>query len=247
MTTQPTTYPKAKDQAELAENFKNILERIRLACEKSGREPNSVKLLPVTKTVDESILRMAYDLGFDRFAENKVQEVSRKCESMADLAIDWVVIGHLQSNKVKYVARFASEFQALDSVKIAEKLEQRLAIENRTLDVLIQVNTSGEESKFGLAPEEVADFIEQIKHLKHIKVKGLMTLANIASSASEQTEVRACFVLLRELRDKLQTNLPENMSLDELSMGMSGDFEIAIEEGATIVRVGQALFGSRTN
>lgn len=235
-------YHKAETIEELSANFTDIEKRIQLACQRSSRKVDSVRLLPVTKTVDEKVMRMAFKLGFNYFGENKVQEALEKTEAMIDLPIEWSVIGHLQTNKVKYVARFATEFQALDSLKVAQKLQERLETEDRSMNVLIQVNTSNGESKYGLHPSQVGQFIEQIKDFDRLHVKGLMTLALLSNNTEK---VRDCFILLRELRDKLKRNLPSHMSMNELSMGMSGDFEMAIEEGATIVRIGQALFGAR--
>ncbi len=241
MLTKPH-YAKAETIEELAANFAEVENRIRAACRRAGRPEQSVRLLPVTKTVDERRLRMAYELGYRHFGENKVQEAWGKAEAMADLPIEWSIIGHLQTNKIKYVARFAAEFQALDSLRVAEQLDNRLQQEGRELDVLVQVNTSGEESKYGLPPQEVVPFVQQLVPFTRLKIKGLMTLALLSS---ERGKVRNCFVLLRTLRDELRRKLPAGMSMDELSMGMSGDFEIAIEEGATVVRVGQAIFGAR--
>jgi pyridoxal phosphate enzyme (YggS family) len=172
-----------------------------------------------------------------------VQEAQRKWEAMTDLQdLQWSVIGHLQTNKAKQVARFASEFQALDSLRVAEALDRRLRIEGRQMDVFVQVNTSGEASKYGLAPDDVAAFLEAMPAFPTLRVRGLMTLALFSADA---VRVRPCFVRLRELRDRLRHCAPDGVSLQELSMGMSGDFEIAIEEGATVVRVGQAIFGAR--
>ena len=241
MITKPL-YQRAETIEELSANFADITNRIEQACQRANRSVDSVRLLPVTKTVDDKMLRMAFELGFHYFGENKVQEALEKFDLMNDLSIEWSIIGHLQTNKVKYVARFATEFQALDSLKIAEKLQERLALEDRTMTVLIQVNTSNEDSKYGLYPTEVAEFIEQIKSFDRLQVKGLMTLALLSNNTEK---VRDCFILLRELRDTLREDLPSHMSMDELSMGMSGDFETAIEEGATIVRIGQAIFGAR--
>ena len=142
----------------------------------------------------------------------------------------WSVIGHLQTNKAKVVARFASEFQALDSLRVAEALDRRLQAEGRSLDVFVQVNTSGEPSKYGLPPEEAAAFVRAMPAFTALRVRGLMTLALFSSEA---VRVRQCFVLLRGLREQLRQDAPAGIALDELSMGMSGDFEIAIEEGAT--------------
>src|SRR5256885_1532764 len=156
--------------------------------------------------------------------------------------LQWSVIGHLQTNKARLVARFASEFQALDNLRVAEALDRRLQAEGRALDVFVQVNTSGEASKYGLPPDEVQGFVQALPAFSALRVRGLMTLALFSSEAER---VRQCFVLLRRLRDQLRQSAPAGISLDELSMGMSGDFEIAIEEGATVVRVGQAIFGAR--
>lgn len=199
-------------------------------------------MLPVSKTIDAARIRLAYAAGCRQLGENKVQEAHRKWEELADLTdLQWSVIGHLQTNKAKLVARFATEFQALDSLRVAEALERRLQAEGRGLDVFVQVNTSGEASKYGLAPEEVPAFLRELPAFPALKVRGLMTLALFSSEAER---VRDCFVLLRNLRDQLRQDVPGS-ALDELSMGMSGDFEIAIEEGATVVRVGQAIFGAR--
>lgn len=235
-------YPKATSREELQHNFAAIEERIAAACAAAGRPRESVRLLPVSKTVPEEVLRWAYALGQRQFGENKVQEALAKSQALADLDVHWAVIGHLQSNKVKYVARFAGEFQALDSLAIAEQLNQRLGENGRRLSVLVQINSSGEESKYGLRPEQAAQFLEQLAPLEHLQVRGLMTLALLSENSDS---VRRCFALMRELAERLRPNLPDRMALDELSMGMSGDFEMAIAEGATTVRVGQAIFGAR--
>lgn len=230
-------------QKVLEGNLAAIKERIRVACERAGRAPNSVRLLPVSKTKGNVVLRMAYAAGVREFGENKVQEAKQKAEELTDLTdARWCVIGHLQTNKAKYVARFAHEFQALDNLRVAEELDRRLQQEGRSLDVFVQVNSSNEPQKFGLPPAEVAAFIQQLPNYSALNVKGLMTLAEFSSS---DERVRACFVRMRELQAQLKENLPAGISLDELSMGMSGDFEMAIEEGSTVVRVGQAIFGPR--
>jgi len=234
-------------QAESIENFRHNLAavqaRIAAACRRTGRDPASVRLLPVSKTKPEARLRLAYAAGCRWFGENKPQEACQKWEAMRDLDdVRWSVIGHLQTNKVKLVARFASEFQALDSLRVAEALERRLQAEGRGLDVFVQVNTSGEASKYGLPPDEVAAFLRELPAFSALRVRGLMTLALLSTEADR---VRQCFVRLRELRNRLRQTAPNRIELDELSMGMSGDYEIAVEEGATVVRVGQAIFGAR--
>lgn len=234
-------YPKAISIEDLRDNFEKIENKIELACQRSGRKRSEIRLLPVTKTVEETQLRWAHQLGYSSFGENKVQEALHKWEILNDLTIRWAVIGHLQSNKIKYLAKFASEFQALDSLSIAEQLNKKLEENNRDLDVFIQINTSGESSKYGLKPDEAESFVSQLHPFPRLKIKGFMTLALLSE---ESARVRDCFVLLRNIRDRLSTHFPE-MELNELSMGMSGDFELAIAEGATIIRIGQALFGAR--
>jgi len=228
----------------LRHNLDAIRQRMAAACKRSGRELSSVRLLPVSKTVSAERLRLAYAAGCRELGENKVQEAYGKWQEMSNLSdLRWSVIGHLQTNKARQVARFASEFQALDSLRLAEELDRRLQAEGRSLDVLVQVNTSAEPSKYGLAPEDVSAFMQQLPAFSSLKVRGLMTLALFSD---DHVRVRECFVRLRELRDCLRQEAPTAIELDQLSMGMSGDFELAIEEGATIIRVGQAIFGPRT-
>jgi len=236
-------YPEAASVEDFRRNIADVQARIEAACQRAGRDPASVRLLPVSKTKPESSLRLAHAAGCRMLGENKLQEAYRKWEAMQDLTdLHWSVIGHLQTNKAKLVARFASEFQALDSLRVAEALDRRLQMEGRVLDVFVQVNTSGEVSKYGLSPEDVAAFVQELPAFSALRVRGLMTLALFSSEAER---VRQCFILLRNLRDQLRQAAPAGIALDELSMGMSGDFEIAIEEGATVVRVGQAIFGAR--
>lgn len=236
-------YPEATTVEDFARNLTAVQLRIAAACRRVGRDPAEVRLLPVSKTKPEASLRLAYAAGCRTLGENKVQEAHQKWEAMQDLTdLHWSVIGHLQTNKAKLVARFATEFQALDSLRLAEALDRRLQIEGRSLDVFVQVNTSGEASKYGLAPADVATFVQALPSFSALRVRGLMTLALFSSEAER---VRQCFVLLRTLRDQLRQSVPASISLSELSMGMSGDYEIAIEEGATVIRVGQAIFGAR--
>lgn len=220
-------------------NLARVEGRIAQACQRAGRDRASVRLLPITKTVPANVLRYAFAAGIRPFGENKIQEATRKRNSLDDLAIEWIIVGHLQSNKVKYLTRFAREFHALDSLKLAELINARLEREDRFLDVYIQVNTSGEESKFGLDPGALLPFIEALERFPRLRPRGLMTLALFSS---DMNKVRPCFRLLRGLRDAA---VKINDEVVELSMGMSGDFEEAIEEGATVVRVGQTIFGKR--
>lgn len=220
-------------------NLASVKQRIAGACQRAGRDYASVRLLPITKTVPVHILRFAFAAGIRSFGENKIQEAQAKREALADLPIDWSIVGHLQTNKVKYLTRFAAEFHALDSLQLADLFNKRLEREGRFLDVYVQVNTSGEESKYGLHPDALVSFIETLDQFPYLKPRGLMTLARFSS---DMEKVRPCFRLLRQLRDEA---VKRNAAVAELSMGMSGDFEVAIEEGADVVRVGQVIFGKR--
>ena len=183
----------------------------------------------------------AYDAGYRRFGENKVQEASAKAEALSDVRdIEWALIGHLQTNKAKDVARFASEFQALDSLRVAKELDKRLQNEGRRLEVLVQVNSSDEDQKFGLPASEVAAFAQELRAFDALDVRGLMTLALFTE---DHTRVAACFTVMQQVQRELRDT--DGGGWEELSMGMSGDFELAIEHGATCVRVGQAIFGDR--
>ncbi len=220
----------------------DIQSRMAQACQRAGRDPSEVTLLPVSKTFGESEIRDAVSLGFKRFGENRTQEIVQKGPLLSDCGIEWVIIGHLQTNKAKEVARWASEVQSLDRLDLAQALDRRLQMEGRAIDVLVQVKTSPEETKSGLEPSQLADFLRALSGIATLRVKGLMTMAILSE---DKEAVRACFRQLRQLRDDmLALNIP-NVSLDCLSMGMSGDFEIAIEEGSTEIRVGTAIFGAR--
>lgn len=226
--------------AELSRNLAAVRARMEAACHRAGRNPSDVRLLAVSKTVPAERLRDAVAAGFRDFGENKVQEASEKAAALADVpGLRWSMIGHLQSNKARDVVGFASDFHALDSIRLAEALDRRLRLTDRSLDVYVEVNTSGEPSKFGVPPGQVAELVAELPRFDRLRVVGLMTLA---VNSTDERAVRACFVRLRDLRDELRAVTP---GLTELSMGMSGDFELAIEEGATVVRVGQALFGAR--
>jgi pyridoxal phosphate enzyme (YggS family) len=237
-------WPDATSVDDFRRNLAAVHARIAAACLRVGRHPADVRLLAVSKTRPAGTVRLCYAAGCRDLGENKPQEAFRKWEATTDLAdLRWSVIGHLQTNKAKLVARFAHEFHALDSVRVAEALDRRLQTVGRGLDVWVQVNTSGEPSKFGLPPDDVAAFLRRLPAFAALRVRGLMTLALLSAEAAR---VRRCFVSLRRLRDRLRDALPSGTALDELSMGMSGDFEIAVEEGATVVRVGQAIFGARS-
>ncbi|MFS3128539.1 YggS family pyridoxal phosphate-dependent enzyme [Nocardioides sp. Bht2] len=241
--TSAQRYPTARTVEEFAANLARVRSRIDRAARRAGRSPDSVRLLPVSKTVPEERVRIAVAAGMRTLGENKVQEATRKHRNLAELPIEWSIIGHLQTNKARDVAAYAHEFQALDSLRVAEALDRRLQAAGRAIDVFVQVNTSAEQQKFGLAPDELPGFLRALPTYSSLRVRGLMTLAVFSD---DETRVRPCFALLRSLRNQAREADPDLIGSGELSMGMSGDYELAIEEGATVVRVGQAIFGART-
>ncbi|MCB0435367.1 MAG: YggS family pyridoxal phosphate-dependent enzyme [Mangrovimonas sp.] len=228
---------------EIIRNLDQITLRILSACEKAGRNPNEVRLLLATKTVSAERIKIALNAGHTLIAENKVQELKEKFEALKEIPHINHFIGHLQTNKIKDILKYnVSCIQSLDRIDLAEKLHQRLQTENKTIEVLIQVNTSNEESKFGINPDNVIELVKQVAELETLKIKGLMT---IGLFSAETEKVRNCFQLLRYIQQQIIALKIPNIEMKELSMGMSGDLETAIEEGATIIRVGTAIFGQR--
>ncbi len=230
------------DMRTLHQQLSAVEHRITEACERAGRERNDVRLLPVSKTVAAERLRHVYALGYRWLGENKVQEAMDKAEAMADLDVAWCVIGHLQTNKARHVAQFAAELHSLDSLKLARELDRRLQKADRRLRVLVQVNTSNEDNKSGVMPDDVMALLRELPACDALEVAGFMTLA---MASDDETAVRGCFRRLRQVQERARQDAPAGLHFDELSMGMSGDFEWAIDEGATLVRVGSAIFGAR--
>jgi pyridoxal phosphate enzyme (YggS family) len=237
----PGTVPP--DEADLIrERLAAVRERIRAATEQAGREPGSVRLLLATKTVPPEKIRVAIEAGADLVGENRVQEVRPKFEALADLEYERHFIGHLQSNKVNALVPYVGCIESLDRLSLADRLQKRLEREDETREVLIQVNTSGEESKFGIEPEQAVGFVREVASRDALRIRGLMTIGLFA----EDPEVsRPSLAALRETAERIRSESIEGVEMTELSMGMSGDLEVAIEEGATIVRVGSAVFGER--
>lgn len=229
------------DADRIRANITAVRERMASACERAGREPDSVRLLLATKTVEPDRIRVAIEAGETLVAENRVQEVRPKFEALEDLEYERHFIGHLQSNKVNALVPYISCLQTLDRLSLARKLQNRLEREGETLEVLIQVNTSGEQTKAGLDPDEVEPFIRTIAGLDALKIRGLMTIGLNA----EPEVARPSLTGLREIADRIREENIEGVEMTELSMGMTGDLEVAIEEGSTIVRVGSAIFGAR--
>lgn len=226
----------------IKENLKEVHKRINAACLKYNRDPQTVKLLLATKNVSAENIKIALSAGESLIAENKIQELKEKYDSLKDLNIETHFIGHLQSNKIKDVIKYVSCIQSIDRIELAEKLDKRLQFENKTMDVLLQFNTSNEESKFGMSPENAVSFAKAISNFQTIRVKGLMT---IGLFSSEDEKVRKCFQLLKQIQKQIiELDLP-NVKMYVLSMGMSNDLEVAIEEGSTMLRIGTAIFGKR--
>ncbi len=219
----------------LADNYKKLLGNIETAAARAGRDPQDIQLIAVTKYVGLNEVKEAAKVGIKDFGENRVQEADEKIKQFPGL--NWHFIGHLQSNKAKDVLPYYTMIHSLDRLSLAKALQRCGERFNLTANVLVQVNTSGEESKFGLAPDEFPRFLEKIKSYDRLRVRGLMTMAPFYD---DPEAVRPFFRELRYLRDQYSSN---EFDLEHLSMGMTNDYMIAIEEGATIIRVGSALFG----
>lgn len=225
----------------LRENFRQVEENIRRACGRAGRDPRDVTLIAVSKTKPVELLREAYDLGTRVFGENKVQEIVEKYEALPK-DIHWHMIGHLQRNKVKYIIDKVDLIHSVDSVRLAETIEKEAAKHDLTANILLEVNVAEEESKFGLKVDEVEQVVDEIAKFSHIKVCGLMTIAPFVENSEEN---RPYFRRLRNLSVDIGGKNVDNVTMSILSMGMTNDYEVAVEEGATMVRVGTGLFGAR--
>jgi PLP dependent protein len=236
----PEPVPEAAE--EIRANLAAVNRRIDAACIASGRDRTEVRLLLATKTVEPARVRVAIEAGAALVGENRVQEVRPKFEALADLEYERHFIGHLQSNKINALVPYVSCVQSLDRLSLAKKLQTRLEREGETRDVLLQVNTSGEDSKFGMDPEALAGFATEVSRMDALRIRGLMTIGLFTVDVEL---ARPSLRQLRQLGDQVRQLNLERATMDELSMGMSGDLEVAIEEGATIVRVGSAVFGSR--
>ena len=228
----------------VTENLRIVEEKIQNACKRSGRKREDVTLIAVSKTKPAAMIREAYDAGIRVFGENKVQELTEKYEELPS-DIRWHMIGHLQRNKVKYIVDKVTMIHSLDRLELAKEIEKRAANINRVIPCLLQVNIGEDDNKFGMAAEDTLDFCKAMADYPHIQVRGLMTIGPLV----DREEMRPIFRALRELRDDLAkkvANLGLNhIIMQELSMGMSNDYDIAVEEGATMVRVGSKLFGAR--
>ena len=225
----------------LKENLEEVEEKIAKACERAGRAREEVTLIAVSKTKPVEMLQEIYDEGIRDFGENKVQELTEKYEVMPK-DMKWHMIGHLQRNKVKYIVDKVALIHSVDSLRLAETIENEAAKHNVTVPILIEVNVAQEESKFGLKTEEVLSLVESVAALPHINIKGLMTIAPYVEDPEEN---RGIFRQLKKLSVDIAAKNINNVNMSVLSMGMTGDYQVAVQEGATMVRVGTGIFGER--
>lgn len=225
----------------ILENLDIVKNNIKIACEKCGRNPDEVTLVAVSKTKPVSLLEEAYEAGCRHYGENKVQELCDKFEAM-EKDIHWHMIGHLQTNKVKYLIGKTTLIHSVDSYKLACEIEKQAAKNDCIIDILIEVNIANEETKFGVTKETVIDLVKEIAKLPHIRINGLMTVAPYVEDSEEN---RLFFRNIKQLSVDIDNQNIDNVNMSILSMGMTGDYMVAIEEGATIVRVGTGIFGER--
>ena len=225
----------------LKDQLQEVEKRIQAACDRAGKKSEEVTLIAVSKTKPVETLQEAYDLGVRIFGENKVQELTAKYEALPK-DIHWHMIGHLQTNKVKYIIDKAELIHSVDSLKLAETIEKEAAKHDLIADILVEVNVAEEESKFGMKMEEVIPFVEKVSAFPHVRVRGLMTIAPFVEDPEEN---RSIFADLHKLYIDIKKKNHDNDTVSVLSMGMTNDYEVAIEEGATMVRVGTGIFGAR--
>lgn len=225
----------------IAENYEQVKENIAQACKKVGRNPEEVTLIAVSKTKPVEMLQEAYHAGARYFGENKVQEIMDKYPCLPE-DIKWHMIGHLQRNKVKYIVDKVELIHSVDSLRLAETIEAEAKKHQVKVPVLIEVNVAEEESKFGLKPEEVIPFLETISHFEYLQVKGLMTIAPYVEDPEENRQI---FKNLKQISVDIKEKNMNNITMEILSMGMTGDYLVAVQEGATMVRVGTGIFGER--
>ena len=225
----------------LKDQLQEVEKRIQAACDRAGRKREEVTLIAVSKTKPVETLQEAYDLGVRICGENKVQELTAKYEALPK-DIHWHMIGHLQTNKVKYIIDKAELIHSVDSLKLAETIEKEAAKHDLIADILVEVNVAEEESKFGMKMEEVIPFVEKVSAFPHVRVRGLMTIAPFVEDPEEN---RSIFADLHKLYIDIKKKNHDNDTVSVLSMGMTNDYEVAIEEGATMVRVGTGIFGAR--
>lgn len=227
--------------SELKENYEAVLKNIEIACNKVGRDPSEVTLISVSKTKPVEMLEEVYAAGARNFGENKVQEMCGKMEVLPT-DIKWHMIGHLQTNKVKYIVGSCELIHSVDSLKLAEEIERQATKKDVIVPILVEVNIANEETKFGIDKENAINLVKSIAKLPHVSIKGLMTIAPYVEDSEEN---RAYFHQISQLAVDIKEQKVDNVCMDIISMGMTGDYMVAIEEGSTMVRVGTGIFGER--
>ena len=227
----------------ISDNINTIREKVSRACARAGRSPSDVTLIAVAKTFPVKAVRQAFEAGAADVGENYVQELLAKRSELAALDVRWHFIGHLQTNKVKLIAPWIHMIHAVDSAPLAAEIDRRALAAGRVIECLIEVNTTGEETKFGVPPGKVAALVRSLAPCDHLSIGGLMTIGPFLPEAEGS---RPMFRRLRELKEEIASSPQSNVRMRHLSMGMTGDFEVAIEEGATHIRIGTAIFGPRT-
>ena len=226
----------------IRENIDDITKKIENTCKKIGRNPNDITVIAVSKTVESERAKEAVKAGINNLGENRVQELIKKYDELSDLDVKWHMIGHLQKNKVKYIIDKTVLIHSVESLSLAEEINKRAEKNNLIANVLIELNIGEEESKFGINEENVYDFITSMEQFENIKVLGLMTVAPFCENPED---VRWVFKKMKNIYDKISTMNLRNTEMNYLSMGMTNDYEIAIEEGSNIIRIGTAIFGAR--
>jgi pyridoxal phosphate enzyme (YggS family) len=226
----------------VAENVETIRNRIRDVCSRCGRRPEDVLLVGVSKTFGVDSIQKAVDSGLFDIGENYAQELLQKHTRLGDDRIRWHFIGHLQSNKVKYVVEYVHLIHSIDNDRVAEELQKRAERAGRVIDVLIEVHTTDEATKYGVQPAETLSLVKRISKFSRLRVRGLMTMGPFSDDPNDS---RPSFRQVAELKERISREGIENVAMQHLSMGMTHDFEVAVEEGATIVRIGTAIFGNR--
>jgi hypothetical protein len=228
-------------EIDIADNINAIKQRIAAAAARSQRTPDSIKLLAVTKTVSPLYIGKAIDAGISMFGENYVQEAKEKIAAI-EKNVQWHMIGHLQTNKAKYAVKLFDYIHSVDRIDLARELDKKAGLIGRKINILIEVNVSGEKTKDGIPADEAINLIKNVSPSENLSVRGLMTMAPFLANPED---ARPYFSALRNLRDNITREGITGIHMEELSMGMTDDFEVAIEEGATIVRIGRAIFGKR--
>ena len=227
----------------IAENIAAVRARVQSICGKMGREADSVQLVAVSKTFGYEVVEEALGAGMRDFGENYVQELEAKHRQLAERPVRWHFVGHLQTNKVKYIAPYVDLIHSVDNLRLAQELQKRAVQAGRTLDVLIEVHTTDEATKYGVDPHRVVELAKEISRLDHVRLQGLMTMGPFSEDPGDS---RPSFRTVMELKRSVENQGIEGVTMDRLSMGMTHDYEVAIEEGSTIIRIGTAIFGPRT-